>query len=127
VRGKESPKADTRERLKERRGIAEARARMRGEGEALAQVTAVAGKGKQEKAQVKALVKSVTGKMKPGAPAQMGTERRKNTERAMATGAVTWNTEKGADGVEAEAERGKKRDSVGDRCKQKRLLDEYLS
>lgn len=85
MRGKEGPKTDTRERLKERRGIAEARAQMRGEGEAL---TAVTGKGKQEKAQVKALVKSVTGKMKPGAPAQMGTERRKNTEREMATSAV---------------------------------------
>lgn len=86
MRGKEGPKADTRERLKERRGIAGAGAQI--EGEALAQVTAVTGKGKQEKAQVKALVKSVTGKMKPGAPAQMGTERRKNTERAMETSAV---------------------------------------
>lgn len=121
MRGKESPKADTRERLKERRGIAGAGARMRGEGEALAQVTAVTGKGKEEKARVGALVESVTGGMEPGAPAQ--TERRKNTGRMMVTSAVKWNTEKGA---EAEAERGKKRDSVGDGCEQKRLLSEYL-
>lgn len=100
---------------------------MRGEGEARAQVTAVTvGKGKEE-VQVKAQLKSGTGKMKPEAPAQMCTDRRKNTERAMGTSAVNWNIEKGADAVEAEAERGKKTDSVGDRCKQKCLLfDEYL-
>lgn len=73
MRGKESPKADTiaptRERLKERRGIVEAKAWMRGAGEALAEVTAVPGKGKYEKVRVKALVKSGTGKMKPEAPA----------------------------------------------------------
>lgn len=72
MRGKESPKADTiaptRERLKETRGIVEAKARMRGAGEALAQVTAVPGKGKYEKVRVKVLVKSGTGKMKPEAP-----------------------------------------------------------
>lgn len=121
MRGKESPKADTiaptRERLKERRGIVEAEVWMRGAGEALAQVTAVPGKGKYEEVQVKALVKSGTGKMKPEAPAQMCTERRKGVERAMGTSAVKWSTEKGADAVEAEAERGKKPDSVGDRCK----------
>lgn len=131
MRGKESPKADTtaptRERLKEKRGIGEAKVWMRGEGEARAQVTAVTvGKGKEE-VQVKAQLKSGTGKMKPEAPAQMCTDRRKNTERAMGTSAVNWNIEKGADAVEAEAERGKKTDSAGDRCKQKCLLfDEYL-
>lgn len=131
MRGKESPKADTtaptRERLNEKRGIGEAKVWMRGEGEARAQVTAVTvGKGKEE-VQVKAQLKSGTGKMKPEAPAQMCTDRRKNTERAMGTSAVNWNIEKGADAVEAEAERGKKTDSVGDRCKQKCLLfDEYL-
>lgn len=132
MRGKESPKADTtaptRERLKERRGIGEAKAWMRSEGEARAQVTAVTvGKGKQEEVQAKALLKSGTGKMKPEAPAQMCADRRKNTERATGTSAVNWNIEKGTDAVEAEAERGKKTDSVGDRCKQKCLLfDEYL-
>lgn len=132
MRGKVSPKADataaTTERLRERRGMAEAEAWMRGAGEALAQVTAVPGKGKYEKVQVKALVKSGTGKMKPEAPAQRCTERRKNVERGMGTSAAKWNTETGADAVEAEAERGKKTDSVGDRCKQECLpfFDEYL-
>lgn len=73
-------------------------------------------------------MKSGTGKMKQEAPAQMCTERRKNVERAMGTSAAKWNTETGADAVEAEAERGKKTDSVGDRCKQECLpfFDEYL-
>lgn len=126
MRGKESPEADTiapsRERLKGRRGIVEAKAWMKGAGKALAQVTAVPGKGKSEKVQVKALVKTGTGKMKPEAPARVHTERRKNIERAMGTSGVKWNTEKGADTVEAEAERGKKTGSVGDRCKQECLL-----
>ena len=125
VRGKESPKAGTiaptRERLKERTGIVEAEAWMRGAGEALAQVTAVPGKGKEEKVHAKALVKSGTGKMKPEAPAQMCTERRKSVKRAMGTSWVKGSTEKGADAVEAEAERGRKTDSVGDRCKQECL------
>lgn len=122
MRGKESPKADTiAPTMKERRGIEEAKAWMRGAGEVLAQVTAVPGKGKHEKVQVKALVKSGTGNMKPEAPAQMSTERIKNIESAMGTSAVKWSTEKGADAVEAEAERGKKIDSAGDRCKQEHL------
>lgn len=66
-------------------------------------------------------MKSGTGDMKPEAPAQMFTERGKEAERAMGTSAVKWNTEKGADAVEAEAERGKKPDSRGDRCEQERL------
>lgn len=66
-------------------------------------------------------MKSGTGKMKPEAPAQIRTERRKNAESAMGTSAVKWNTEKGADAVGAEAERRKNPDSIGDRCKQECL------
>lgn len=66
-------------------------------------------------------MKSGTGKGTPEAPAQMYTERGENGEKAMGTSAVKWNTEKGADAVEAEAERGKKIDSIGDRCKQELL------
>lgn len=53
-------------------------------------------------------MKSGTEKRKPEAPAQIHTGRGKNVERAMGTSAVKWNTEKGADAVEAEAGRGKK-------------------
>lgn len=66
-------------------------------------------------------MKSGTGKMKPEAPAQTYTERGKNVEKAMGTSAVKWNTEKGADAVEAEAERGKKIDSIEDRYKREFL------
>lgn len=64
--------------------------------------------------------------MKPEAPAQMYTKKRKNVEKAMRKSAVKWNTEKGAGTVEAEAERGKRIDRGQVQTRISLGFDEYL-